>query len=225
MTHLKFSRTIEVTVEDKILLGELCIPADSSSLVIFSHGSGSNRLSKRNYFVAKKLQEKQISTLLFDLLTKEEDEKYENRFNIDLLTTRLIAVTNYIRSLPECGEMQIGYFGASTGAASALKAAAALPDKIKAVVSRGGRPDLAMGILTRVKAPTLLIVGDLDFEVLFLNSQVYKTLTCPKKLDVIIGATHQFEEPGKLDEVASHALQWFSTHLSKIKSIKLQTKT
>lgn len=213
-----------IPVGEKSLDADLCIPTRCDSLVIFAHGSGSSRLSRRNQMVAKELQEEHIGTLLFDLLTKEEDEHYENRFNIELLTERLILATNHIRSLPECRSMSLGYFGGSTGAASAMKAAAALPNVIDALVLRGGRTDLALGVISKVKAPTLLIVGDLDFEVLFINSQVYKTLTCKKKLEVVGGATHLFDEPGKLEEVAALAANWFKLYLGHPKEQKQHAK-
>jgi pimeloyl-ACP methyl ester carboxylesterase len=181
--------------------------------VIFSHGSGSSRFSTRNRRVATVLNENRIATLLTDLLTVDEDKIYENRFDIDLLTERLVSVTNYAGSLPELKHLPIGYFGASTGAASALKAAARLKDKIQAVVSRGGRPDLADSDLKFIQAPTLLIVGSLDGVVLELNKQAIKFLTCEKKLEIIDGATHLFEEPGKLDQVAALATQWFAAHI------------
>ncbi|MDI1355216.1 MAG: alpha/beta hydrolase [bacterium] len=224
MIHLKVNRNLSIPEGENRLEGDLCIPSGCHSLVIFVHGSGSSRLSKRNKIVAEELHDRHIGTLLFDLLTKEEEEHYENRFNIELLTERLILATNYMRSLPECKGLTFGYFGASTGAAAALKAAAALTNVIDALVLRGGRSDLAIGVITKVKAATLLIVGDLDFEILFINSQVYKTLTCKKKLEVIGGATHLFEEPGKLKEVADYAADWFNLYLGKKKPINLSAK-
>jgi dienelactone hydrolase len=186
-------------------------------LVIFSHGSGSSRFSTRNNFVAQELQKKNIGTFLLDLLTKEEDEIYANRFNIELLTERLIQATKYISKLPQCARLRIGYFGASTGAASALRAAVSLPETINAIVSRGGRPDLAMNVASKVKAPTLLIVGENDKDVLNLNNEVYKILTCEKKFDIIPNATHLFEEPGTLNEVAFLATDWFNIFLQNKK--------
>jgi pimeloyl-ACP methyl ester carboxylesterase len=205
------------------LKGNLTIPKEANSLVIFSHGSGSSRFSTRNNFVADILNQNSMATLLTDLLTMEEDEIYENRFDIDLLTHRLIAVTNYVSRLPNLKNLPIGYFGASTGAASALKAAARLPHKIEAVVSRGGRPDLAFDDLKLIEVPTLLIVGSLDYVVIDLNEQAFKCLKCYKKLEIIDGATHLFEEPGKLEEVADLASKWFMEHIvnSKKKSYDL----
>jgi len=163
--------------------------------------------------VAQELHKQNIGTFLFDLLTKEEDELYANRFDIDLLTERLILVTKYVASLPQCSNLSIGYFGASTGAASAFSAAATLPKMIAAVVSRGGRPDLAMGIVKKVNAPTLLIVGEQDYDVLELNKDVYKMLTCEKRMEIIPNATHLFEEPGTLYEAALLATNWFKKYL------------
>jgi len=211
---------IDIPIDEFILKGNLTIPKEANSLVIFSHGSGSSRFSSRNNFVARILNQNHIATLLTDLLTIEEDDIYETRFDIDLLTHRLIEVTNYVSILPDLKNLPIGYFGASTGAASALKAAAMLPHKIDAVVSRGGRPDLAFDDLNLIKAPTLLIVGSLDRVVISLNEQAYKFLKCYKKLEIIDGATHLFEEPGKLEEVARLASKWFLGHIvdSKNKS-------
>jgi putative phosphoribosyl transferase len=215
MTASNFKKDIHIPFVKIELEGELIIPFNSKSLVIFSHGSGSSRFSTRNNFVAKELQKQNISTFLFDLLTKEEDEIYTNRFNIPLLTKRLIIASNYLISLPQCIDFKIGYFGASTGAASALSAAAALPNIINAVVSRGGRTDLVIDIASTVKAPTLLIVGELDNDVLELNKKVYNALKCDKKLDIIAGATHLFEEPGTLEQASAHATDWFKMHLQK----------
>lgn len=211
---------IDIPVDEFILKGNLTIPENANSLVIFSHGSGSSRFSKRNNFVARILNQSNIATFLTDLLTMEEDEIYENRFDIDLLTQRLIAVTIYASELPNLKNLPIGYFGASTGAASALKAAARLKHKVKAIVSRGGRPDLALDDLKLIEAPTLLIVGSLDSVVIELNEQAYKYLKCYKKIEIIDGATHLFEEPGKLEEVAYLASKWFLEHVvsSKDKS-------
>lgn len=213
----EYRKTISIPIENIKLEGELVIPLNCKSLVIFSHGSGSSRFSPRNNFVAKELHKQCIGTFLLDLLTKEEDEIYKNRFDIKLLTNRLISVTRYIANRPQCSKLNIGYFGASTGAASALGAAAALPEIVNAFVSRGGRPDLAINLASKVKAPTLLIVGEKDEEVLKLNNDVYKLLTCEKKLDVIPDATHLFEEPGKLNKVAMLAADWFNIFLQNKK--------
>lgn len=211
----QFKKVIAIPIGKIELKGELIIPSNSKALVIFSHGSGSSRFSQRNNFVAKELQKQNIGTFLFDLLTKEEDELYANRFNIELLTERLIQATKYISVLPQCSELNIGYFGASTGAASALRASVSLPGVVNAIVSRGGRPDLAMDIVAKVKAPTLLIVGERDYDVLELNKDVYKVLTCEKKLEIMPSATHLFEEPGTLEQVAVFASNWFDMHLKE----------
>nr|WP_315218751.1 alpha/beta hydrolase [uncultured Flavobacterium sp.] len=200
---------IDIPFEEFSLKGNLTIPKEAICLVIFSHGSGSSRFSKRNNFVAKILNQMKMATLLVDLLTTQEDEIYENRFDIDLLTDRLVGVTNYVSKSPTLKNLPIGYFGASTGAASALKAAAKLSHQIEAVVSRGGRPDLALADLNLIQAPTLFIVGSQDSVVIDLNKQAFKHLNCYKKLVIIEGATHLFEEPGKLEEVAHLASKWF----------------
>ncbi len=213
-------KTIEISIPiiGNTLVGNLNIPNDADSLIIFSHGSGSSRFSKRNMHVANVLNQTKMATLLIDLLTIKEDEIYENRFDIDLLSKRLIAVTDYVTKLPDLKNFPIGYFGASTGAASAIKAAAHLEDKIFAIVSRGGRPDLADTDLKFVKAPTLLLVGSLDGIVIELNRQASKFLTCEKKLVIVDGATHLFEEPGMLDKVAHLATAWFREHFVKPKT-------
>lgn len=213
MKNIEFRKVISVPVENIELEGELVIPPNSDSLVIFSHGSGSSRFSRRNNFVAKELQRNNISTFLFDLLTKEEDEFYPNRFNVELLTERLIAVTKFMVNHSKCSGFKFGYFGASTGAASAFFAAVSLPSIINAVVSRGGRPDLATDIVTKIHIPTLLIVGELDYEVLRLNEHFYDFLMCEKKLEVVSGATHLFEETGTLNQVADLAAEWFGNYL------------
>lgn len=208
------SKEISIPVNDTISLrGNLNIPSDATSLVIFSHGSGSSRLSPRNMHVANILNEIKIATLLTDLLTEKEDEIYNNRFDIDRITERLIIVTKYVVQMPETKNLKVGYFGASTGAAAALKAAAQLHNIIQAVVSRGGRPDLAMESLGQVKSPTLLIVGSHDGAVIELNQQAYHALSSEKKLIVVKGAGHLFEESGKLDEVARLATDWFIKYL------------
>ena len=181
-------------------------------MIIFSHGSGSSRFSERNQIVAKYLHEMNLGTLLFDLLTEEEDQHYDNRFDINLLTKRLVGATEWMERLPAAKDCRIGYFGASTGAASALQAAAYLIE-IGAVVSRGGRPDLAMDVLKNVEAPTLLIVGSLDYDVLQLNKDAYIQLECEKNVEVVVGATHLFEEPGKMEIVSELACNWFKKYL------------
>jgi fermentation-respiration switch protein FrsA (DUF1100 family) len=196
------------------LEGELTLPPVTKGIVLFAHGSGSSRFSPRNTYVAHILQQRGIGTLLFDLLTREEDRVYETRFNIALLTTRLIAATKWAQINPETQIPAIGYFGASTGAAAALQAAAEMGNAISAVVSRGGRPDLAGATaLRRVTAPTLLIVGGADYGVIELNQQAEMLLNCEKKLMLIPGATHLFEEPGTLQQAASTAADWFARYL------------
>ncbi|MGZ4044369.1 MAG: dienelactone hydrolase family protein [Bacteroidia bacterium] len=209
-------KTSEITIrinENIALRGNLNVPSDPAAFVIFSHGSGSSRFSTRNRQVAETLNSHNIATLLTDLLTEEEDRIYENRFNINLLTDRLVAVTDYSSKLSDTKNLNVGYFGASTGAASALKASARIPELIQAVVSRGGRPDLAADSLSKVKAPTLLIVGGLDTDVITLNKEAYSKLNCEKDLQIVKGATHLFEEPNKLNEVADLAVDWFNKHL------------
>ncbi len=208
----RFQSEVDIPVGSVRLKGELTIPAEARAIVIFSHGSGSSRHSKRNRHVARYLQEKNFGTLLFDLLTEEEDEHYYNRFNIRLLTKRLAGATQWLEGLPAAKDCRIGYFGASTGAASALEAAAENP-VINAVVSRGGRPDLAMEYLPNVSAPTLLIVGSLDQEVILLNKEALQQLNCRKTLKVVEGASHLFEEPGKMDIVCELAAEWFEKFL------------
>lgn len=195
------------------LAGDLVLPADPQGVVIFVHGSGSSRHSSRNQYVARELNGTGFATLLFDLLTEQEDEVYENRFDIERLTRRLLMVTEWIRAWPETEKLAVGYFGASTGAAAALRAAAELGGRIAAVVSRGGRPDLAGDALPRVVAPTLLIVGGADWGVIELNEQALAELTCEKRLELVPGATHLFEEPGALEQVAAFAAAWFKKRL------------
>jgi putative phosphoribosyl transferase len=197
------------------LEGELSLPPGVPGVVVFAHGSGSSRHSPRNVFVARALQSAGLGTLLFDLLTRAEDSDYETRFDFGLLTRRLIAATHWLHQQPQTQTLTIGYFGASTGAAAALQAAATLGPVITAVVSRGGRPDLADAALAQVSAPTLLIVGGEDHVVLDLNRQAYARLHGDKQLVIVPGATHLFEEPGTLEEVAHVASQWFVTHLMK----------
>lgn len=206
-------QSIRIPADSVTLEGELNLPAGAQGVVAFAHGSGSSRHSPRNTFVAQVLQSAGLGTLLFDLLTREEDATYETRFDIDLLTRRLEAATRWLLKQPQTKTLSTGYFGASTGAAAALQAAAALGPVIGAVVSRGGRPDLAHSVLTQVQAPTLLIVGGKDHVVIDLNRQAYAYLRGEKQLVIIPGATHLFEEPGTLQEVARIASQWFVRHL------------
>lgn len=208
------STEIKIKIADSIILkANLSIPDLPKAIVIFSHGSGSSRYSLRNKHVAEVLNQSNFVTVLVDLLTEEEDSRFETRFNIDLLTDRLIKVSNYIIQFTDFKNLPLGYFGTSTGVAATLKAEARMNDIVKAIVSRGGRPDLAFDALTLVEAPTLLIVGSLDTEVLFLNKQALQSLNCEKELKIIDGASHLFEEPGKLDEVAKYAVDWFTKYL------------
>ncbi len=204
---------VRIPLDGETHLGTLGLPAQPCGLVLFAHGSGSSRLSSRNRFVADYLRREGIATLLFDLLTEVEDRTYETRFDIDLLTRRLLGATRWIRQQPAAHGLALGYFGASTGAAAALRAAAEPDSDIRAVVSRGGRPDMALAELSRVTAPTLLIVGGHDDVVIQLNRQAYAALRAEKELSIIPGATHLFEEPGTLEEVARQAAVWFTRHL------------
>jgi dienelactone hydrolase len=215
MIRASDEQLVRIPVDAMALEGALALPPRAEGMVVFVHGSGSSRHSPRNTFVAQVLQTAGLGTLLFDLLTKEEDAAYETRFDIDLLTRRLLAVTRWLLVHPATRPLGLGYFGASTGAAAALQAAATLGATIQAIVSRGGRPDLAWSALPRVQAPTLLIVGGHDEQVIALNQQAYARLGAEKQLSIIPGATHLFEEPGALPEVAQHAAQWFSRHLRR----------
>jgi putative phosphoribosyl transferase len=193
--------------------GMLKLPANCQGIVLFAHGSGSSRFSPRNNFVADFLNEGGLATLLIDLLSKEEDSVYATRFDIDLLTDRLSKVVAWLQATQETLQLPIGLFGSSTGAAAALQVASKLGNAIEAVVSRGGRPDLAMGSLRRVTAPSLFIVGGADFGVIELNEKAFQELGCKKQFEVIPNATHLFEEPGCLEEVAKVAREWFQRHL------------
>lgn len=204
---------VRVPAGSVALDGDLILPQAAKAAVIFAHGSGSSRQSPRNRYVAGVLNNAKISTLLFDLLTREEDMVYENRFNIDLLTERLTAVTLWLRDLPQATNLRLGYFGASTGTASALRAAADLGPVISAVVSRGGRPDLAERALARIQAPVLLIVGGNDPRVIELNQRAYGRIVAEKRLELVPGATHLFEEAGTLEAAARLATAWFERHL------------
>jgi len=206
---------ISIPLASVTLKGELVLPENALGIVVFSHGSGSSRFSPRNKMVAELIQQHGMGTLLFDLLTEQEDRIYENRFNIDLLVSRLIEATEWLMHNVETEEFPVAYFGASTGAASALRAAAYFEKKIKAVVSRGGRPDLALKALPMVTAPTLLIVGQLDVPVIQMNKQAFDQLLCIKEMKIIPGATHLFEEPGKLIEVAEMAISWYKEYIIK----------
>jgi putative phosphoribosyl transferase len=209
------TQTVSITVPPVRLEGNLALPQGTKSVVIFAHGSGSSRFSPRNTYVARVLNAAGIGTLLFDLLTRDEDSAYENRFNIELLTERLKAATRWLKDQPAAKRLSIGYFGASTGAAAALWAAADIGPEIKAVVSRGGRPDMAERVLGKVQSPTLLIVGGYDDTVIKLNQEAFGFLKSEKELKIIPRATHLFEEPGALEEAARLAAEWFTKHLLK----------
>ena len=208
-------RAAEIAAGPVHLPGILAWPRQPSGMVLFVHGSGSGRLSPRNAAVAQQLRAAGLGTLLFDLLTEAEAVDRRNVFDIDLLSERLLAATAWLSRQPEAAGLPLGYFGASTGAAAALKAAAASPSDIAAVVSRGGRPDLAGDALRRVRAPTLLLVGSQDPLVLDLNQRALAQLTCFARLVVIPGASHLFEEPGTLEEAGRLAAAWFVRHLDR----------
>lgn len=210
-----YKREVAIPAQDIWLGGHLVVPEQVVGIVLFAHGSGSSRFSPRNNYVAGVLQDAGIATLLFDLLTGEEDQVYQTRFDIGLLTERLEAATVWLQEQAETAALPVGYFGASTGAAAALRAAARQGANIAAVVSRGGRPDLAGAVaLAQVVSPTLLLVGGLDTEVIRLNQEALARLSCPKSLVIIPGATHLFEEPGTLTQVADQAAQWLLSYLS-----------
>ena len=206
---------LDIPLSSVTLKGDLVIPENATGIVVFSHGSGSSRFSSRNRMVAELIQKQNIATFMFDLLTEEEDHITENRFNIDLLANRLIETTQWLMENEDTKSLAIGYFGASTGAASALRAAAHFGKTIKAVVSRGGRPDLTIADLPLVTAPTLLIMGGLDVPVITMNKMAYDQLESIKDMKTIEGATHLFEEPGKLLEVADLAIDWYKKYLTK----------
>ncbi len=209
-----FDAEVEIPCGAAHLAGRLTIPAGATGLVVFAHGSGSSRHSPRNRYVAEVLQEAGLGTLLFDLLTTSEERDRANVFDIDLLAGRLHLTASWVRRLPAAGGLPLGYFGASTGAAAALWASTEEGADVAAVVSRGGRPDLAGPRLAAVSAPTLLIVGSLDEVVLHLNRQAQAQMTCESRLAVVPGATHLFEEPGTLQQAAELARDWFVAHLS-----------
>lgn len=204
-----------VTIPPWGLGGTLSLPAEVSGVVVFAHGSGSSRFSPRNRYVAEALQSAGLGTLLFDLLTEAESADRRNVFDIPRLAERLVRATSWLDETVDRPNLRIGYFGSSTGAAAALVAAAAGPPHVAAVVSRGGRPDLAGAALDKVAVPTLLIVGALDVPVIGLNEQAYARLRCTKRLDIVPGASHLFEEPGTLAEVVRLARDWFRTWLAE----------
>jgi putative phosphoribosyl transferase len=211
-------RMVHVPVGSITLEGNLTLPEGARGVVLFAHGSGSSRHSPRNRHVAQMLNDANLATLLIDLLTSQEEaidlRTAHLRFDIGLLAGRLVAVTDWLTQYPDTRDLRIGYFGASTGAAAALVAGAERPEVVGAIVSRGGRPDLAGPALTRVRAPTLLIVGGNDFGVIELNQAALAQLRCEKQLVIVPGATHLFEEPGALDEVARLAREWFEHYLT-----------
>lgn len=209
-----FEKLVHIPADNVYIEGMLELPENAQGLVLFAHGSGSSRHSPRNNYVAQILRNHDIGTLLMDLLTPEEDMNYQTRFDIPLLTRRLLAATRWVKTEKSTQHLPVGYFGASTGAAATLQAAAVSNDEISAVVSRGGRPDLAgASDLKQVNCPTLLLVGGLDDVVIKLNQQAYAQLHCLKQLVIVPGATHLFDEPGTLEEVAHHAALWFNQYL------------
>lgn len=220
MQHAAHLREVSLPLPDAAtaLAGTLALPSGAQGIVLFAHGSGSSRHSPRNRFVARVLQEAGLATLLIDLLTAEEElidrRTAHLRFDIGLLARRLAAAADWLQHQPETQHLALGLFGASTGAAAALVTAAARPERVRAVVSRGGRPDLADAALERVRAPTLLIVGGHDAPVIALNQAAMRRLRAPHELQIIPGASHLFEEPGALEAVARLAADWFRRHLS-----------
>ncbi len=210
-------KSVQITSGRVKLIGDLAIPPEAKSIVLFAHGSGSSSLSSRNRFVAKHLQSEGLATLLFDLLTPDEEQidsyNMQLRFDIELLADRLSGATEWLKSQKEIAKMPVGYFGASTGAAAALIAATTHTDSVHAIVSRGGRPDLAQRALGLVRVPTLLIVGGNDDEVIILNQQAMEKMKSTKKIVIVPGATHLFEEPGTLESVAELASSWFLQYL------------
>ena len=209
---------LEILLDNIMLEGNLDVPNIAKGIVVFAHGSGSSRFSPRNRFVAEKLQSYGLATLLLDLLTREEEQidlrTREYRFNINLLSERLTKATHWLQKNKKTKQLDIGYFGSSTGAAAALIAASKNPKIIKAVVSRGGRTDLAENYVSLVSAPTLLIVGSFDTFVLQINQETIKKMKTENRLEIISGASHLFEEPGKLEIVAELAASWFEKHLN-----------
>jgi putative phosphoribosyl transferase len=212
---LAHATDVQIRSGEVVLQGDLAIPASAKSVVLFAHGSGSSRHSPRNQFVARTIREAGVGTLLFDLLTREEEQidihTRHLRFDIGLLAQRLVDATQWLKG--DLGHLNVGFFGSSTGGAAALVAAAELGERVGAVVSRGGRPDLAGEALSQVKCPTLLIVGGLDYPVIEMNQAALSRMRCEKELKIVPGATHLFEEPGTLQEVARLAAVWFQSHL------------
>lgn len=211
-------QAVRIPLDGAGVFGDLSVPRGAKGLVLFAHGSGSSRFSPRNRFVARRLQERGLATLLLDLLTAQEEQEDTGtgryRFDVTLLADRLLRAVAWTAARDDLRGLRVGVFGASTGAAAALRAAAADPEGVAAVVSRGGRPDLAREVLPLVRAPTLLIVGGADEPVLQLNREAFRLLTCEKRLEVVPGAGHLFEEPGALDRVADLAADWFARYLA-----------
>ena len=215
---VQFETEVSVPVGSVTLEGELQVPENARSLAVFAHGSGSSRFSPRNQFVARVLRDAGVGTLLFDLLTREEEtiDSFTRhiRFDIPLLAERLVGARLWLETVDAVRGLGVGFFGSSTGGGAALVAAAQLGAKVGAVVSRGGRPDLASAWLPKVKAPTLLLVGELDTVVVGLNRNALERMTCERELRLVPNATHLFEEPGALEEVARQAAEWFATHFT-----------
>lgn len=217
MTEVRIERPVTIEAGAAYLNGDLAVPIGAQGLVLFAHGSGSSRHSPRNRYVAEVLRQSGLGTLLMDLLTADEEavDQYTShlRFDIPLLSERLVGATDWVKNDPDLKHLKIGYFGASTGAAAAIMAAAHRPEHVAAIVSRGGRPDLGGAAVEQLRAPTLLIVGGDDQVVIELNNQAYARMTCQKNMLIIPGATHLFEEPGTLEQVAEAATKWFVEHL------------
>ena len=217
---VQFENEIVIPVGEVTLEGELQVPQNALGMVLFAHGSGSSRFSPRNQFVAKVLREAGLGTLLFDLLTREEEviDSFTRhlRFDMVLLAERLAAATQWLETVEAVRGLRMGYFGSSTGGGAALMAAARLGEKIGAVVSRGGRPDLASAWLPKVKSPTLLLVGEFDTIVIGLNREAMRRMNCPTELRLVPNATHLFDEPGTLEAVAQDAAGWFTAHLKPV---------
>ena len=224
MDAISSNGEVSIRVAGGMLGGELHLPGGVNAIVLFAHGSGSSRFSPRNRFVARELQKLGLGTLLMDLLSEDEAGSRRNVFDIELLASRLLEARRWLDGVAAPRALRAGYFGASTGAAAALIAAATEPQSTDAVVSRGGRPDLAAAWLPRVQAPTLLIVGERDSPVLEWNEDAYRMLNAPKKLIVVPGATHLFEEPGTLEEAATQAGRWFERHLLERESGRAQSR-
>jgi putative phosphoribosyl transferase len=214
MKHAQMSEDVRIPIGGAVLPGELSIPADPIGVVLFAHGSGSSRRSPRNRHVAEVLNDGRFATLLFDLLSEDEDQGPDARFDIELLTDRLLRARHWIAGRSDLAHLRYGYFGASTGAAAALRAAAAEPLGVAAVVTRGGRPDLAFEALEQLVTPTLLIVGAGDPDVIDLNLSALERIRGEKRMAIIPGAGHLFDEPGALDRVAELARRWFESHLA-----------